>query len=116
MKRLLVIIAALFTFANMAGGVLAHSHRYVVEHAHPIVVLNHVDEDNRAIPVVVKIQPCGHIDLGNGLILSCGSHFAIAPEVPQLPRAEGEDHHPMLVYATNPTGVRLSILRPPRLG
>jgi hypothetical protein len=116
MKRLLVVIAMLFTFANMAGSVLAHSHRYVVDHAHPIVVLNHVDADNRPIPVVVKIQPCGHIDLGNGLTLSCGSHLAIAPDVPQLPTAEGEDHHPTMVYETKPTGVRLSILRPPRHG
>lgn len=116
MKRLLVVIAMLFTFANMAGSVLAHSHRYVVDHAHPIVVLNHVDADNRPIPVVVKIQPCGHIDLGDGLVLPCGAHSAIAPEVPQLPNYEGEDFHQAVVYATKPTGVRLSILRPPRHG
>ncbi|MBJ7577390.1 MULTISPECIES: hypothetical protein [unclassified Devosia] len=116
MKRLLVLIAMLFTFANMAGSVLAHSHRYVVDVAQPLVVLNHVDEDNRPIPVVVKIQPCGHIDLGNGLVLSCGSHLAIAPDVPQLPKTEGEDHHVLMVDETAPAGTRLSILRPPRHG
>lgn len=114
MKRLLVLIAMLFAYANVAGGVLAHSHRYIVDAADPIVVLNHVDEHNRAIPVVVKIQPCGHIDLGNGLVLSCGSHFAIAPNVPQLPRVEAEHEHLMMVDATDPTEVPSSILRPPR--
>lgn len=114
MKRLLVVIAILFTFANMAGGVLAHSHRYVVDHALPIVVLNHVDEDNRSIPVVVKVQPCGHIDLGNGLVLSCGSHLAVAPEVPQLPRVDSDEAHSTPVLARKPIDVRMSILRPPR--
>ena len=88
MQRLVLSIAILFAFATLAGVTTAHAHRYV---STPIVVLNHVDAENVPIRVTVKVQR-GEIDLGEGIIMPCGSHHAIAALPPQLPAApEGED-------------------------
>lgn len=83
MRRCVALIAVLFAFASVMGATVAHAHRYV---STPIVVLNHVDEDNNAIPVVVEIQR-GQIDLGAGIVMPCGSHHAIGVSLPTLPLA-----------------------------
>lgn len=88
MQRLVLSIAILFAFATLAGVTTAHAHRYV---ATPIVVLNHVDAENVPIRITVKVQR-GEIDLGEGIVMPCGSHHAIPALPPQLPPApEGED-------------------------
>lgn len=74
MRRLVALIAVLFTFASVMGGTVAHAHRYV---STPIVVLNHVDAENRSIPVVVMVQR-GNVDLGAGIVMPCGFHPGIA--------------------------------------
>ena len=83
MRRLVAVIAVLFTFAAVMGATVAHAHRYV---STPIVVLNHVDDENRPIPVVVEIQR-GQIDLGAGIVMPCGGHHAIGVSLPILPPA-----------------------------
>ena len=83
MRHFVVFIAVLLALASVLGATTANAHRYV---ATPIVVLNHVDADNKPIPVVVQIQR-GQIDLGAGLMLPCGSHHAIEVSAPQLPGA-----------------------------
>lgn len=109
MRRLLALIAVLFTFAAVMGATVAHAHRYV---STPIVVLNHVDEQNRSIPVVVHIQR-GQIDLGAGLIMPCGSHHAIGITLPSLPTppvcGTPEGAH---VVPDHP-GPSIGLLRPP---
>lgn len=109
MRRLILSIAILFAFASLAGATTAHAHRYV---ATPIVVLNHVDAENVPIRITVKVQR-GEIDLGEGIVMPCGSHYAIPALPPQLPRApEGEDvaDHQCEALAVWP-GIR--VLRPP---
>jgi hypothetical protein len=87
MRHFVVFIAVLLALASVLGATTANAHRYV---ATPIVVLNHVDADNKPIPVVVQVQR-GQIDLGAGLMLPCGSHHAIEVCGPQLPFGlEGE--------------------------
>lgn len=83
MRRLVALIAVLFAFASVMGTTVAHAHRYV---STPIVVLNHVDEHNKSIPVVVEIQR-GQIDLGAGIVMPCGPHHAIPVAAPLLPVA-----------------------------
>ena len=73
MRHFVVFIAILLGLASVLGATTANAHRYV---STPIVVLNHVDADNKPIPVVVQVQR-GQIDLGAGLMLPCGSHHAI---------------------------------------
>lgn len=87
MQRLILSIAILFAFATLAGVTTGHAHRYV---ATPIVVLNHVDAENVPIRIVVKVQR-GDIDLGEGIVMPCGSHHAISalpPLLPQVPESE----------------------------
>jgi len=81
MRRFVIFIAVLLSLASVLGATTAHAHRYV---STPIVVLNHVDADNKPIPVVVQVQR-GEIDLGGGLMMPCGSHHAIEASTPQLP-------------------------------
>ena len=81
MRRFVALIAVLFTFASVVGTTVAHAHRYV---STPIVVLNHVDDENKAIPVVVEIQR-GQIDLGAGIVMPCGPYHAIGVSLPTLP-------------------------------
>src|SRR5690606_25014713 len=76
MRRLIAFIAIIFAIAATIGATTAHAHRYV---STAIVVLNHVDEDNKAIPVVVIIQR-GDIDLGSGIVMPCGFHPVIGVE------------------------------------
>lgn len=109
MRRLIALIAIVFAFATLAAATTAHAHRYV---STPIVVLNHVDAHNKAIPVVVQIQR-GQIDLGAGIVMPCGSHNAIGVTIAALPMAPAcaapePALHPVLV--PHP-GARL--LRPP---
>lgn len=110
MRRLLPFIAILFAFASLAGTTLAHAHRYV---STPIVVLNHVDENNVAIPVVVQVQR-GTVDLGSGIIMPCGPHHAIGVSAPQLPPAPDCQlsywHDP----AADPKWPARTPLRPPK--
>lgn len=87
MQRLVLSIAILFAFATLAGVTTAHAHRYV---ATPIVVLNHVNAENVPIRITVKVQR-GEIDLGQGIIMPCGSHHAIAALPPKLPAAPEAD-------------------------
>ena len=75
------MVMLLFAFASLAGTTTAHAHRYV---STPMVVLNHVDEDNRPIPVIVAVQR-GEIDLGSGIMLPCGAHHGIPVEMAPLP-------------------------------
>lgn len=109
MRRLIALIAILFTFASVLGATVAHAHRYV---ATPIVVLNHVDAHNRSIPVVVHIQR-GQIDLGAGLIMPCGNNHAIVadqpclPVLPEGPLQEGRVAAAMTDWPT------IRLLRPP---
>lgn len=109
MHRLAVIIAIVFGFAALGGATTAHAHRYV---STPIVVLNHVDAQNQAIPVVVQIQR-GQIDLGAGIVMPCGSHNAIGVTVARLPMApDSAAPEPALQPVLSPhPGTRL--LRPP---
>jgi len=81
MQRLALLIAILLAFSATAGMTTGHAHRYV---STPIVVLNYVDAENQPIRVTVQVQ-LGEIDLGQGIIMPCGSHLAIAPVVPALP-------------------------------
>jgi hypothetical protein len=84
MRLFVVVIAMLLGVASVSGAATANAHRYV---STPIVVLNHVDQDNRPIPVFVQVQR-GQIDLGAGLMMPCGPHHAIAAHAPQMPCAD----------------------------
>src|SRR5690606_23622139 len=109
MHRLVALIAVLFCFAAVLGPTVAHAHRYV---STPIVVLNHVDEANRSIPVVVDIQR-GQIDLGAGISMPCGPYHAIGVNIPALPLRQASAA-PEQAPASDTTawfGTRL--LRPP---
>ncbi|ODT69394.1 MAG: hypothetical protein ABS75_16920 [Pelagibacterium sp. SCN 63-23] len=110
MHRFLAFIAVIFTFASLAGATTAHAHRYV---STPIVVLNHVDAQNVAIPVMVKVQR-GDVDLGSGIVLPCGSHYAIPAIVPQLPAAPECERPALDVLALAPLWPEHRLLRPPR--
>lgn len=110
MQRLALVIAILLAFASLAGTTLAHAHRYV---STPIVVLNHVDSDNRSIPVVVELQR-GEIDLGAGIMLPCGSHQAIPVSVTQVPLCPPETVVQPLLDTRMPDWPVTRQLRPPR--
>ena len=109
MHRAVAFIAILFAIASLAGTTTAHAHRYV---STPIVVLNHVDDQNVPILVMVQIQR-GEIDLGAGIFLPCGPHQAIPVTAPILPDAsDGDDPVARLSPQSAPwAGERL--LRPP---
>ncbi|MBJ3785807.1 hypothetical protein [Devosia sediminis] len=109
MRRLVALIAVVFTFASVMGATVAHAHRYV---STPIVVLNHVDAENKAIPVVVEIQR-GQIDLGAGIMMPCGAHHAIGVTLPLLPEAPETDAPEADVALVGTTGPATSLLRPP---
>jgi hypothetical protein len=81
MRRILTLIALLFAFAAVAGPTTAHAHRYV---STPMAVLNHVDENNQSIPVIVHVQR-GEIDLGSGIMMPCGAHPGIPVTIVQMP-------------------------------
>jgi hypothetical protein len=109
MRRLVTLIAILFTFASVMGATVAHAHRYV---STPIVVLNHVDDENKPIPVVVEIQR-GQIDLGAGILMPCGAHQAIGITLPVLPQPpEGATPEPALP-STGTSWPGIMPLRPP---
>ncbi|KKB07994.1 hypothetical protein [Devosia chinhatensis] len=109
MHRLVALIALIFAFASLAGTTTAHAHRYV---STPIVVLNHVDENNVAIPVVVQIQR-GEIDLGSGIVMPCGPHQAIPVTAPLLPLAPECDAPIPQAHATDQRWSNPLPLRPP---
>lgn len=109
MQRLVLSIAILFAFAALAGATTAHAHRYV---ATPIVVLNHVDAENVPIRIMVKVQR-GEIDLGEGIVMPCGSHHAIPAVPPQMPVAPEGEEPPALQCAQSPVWPGAPELRPP---
>lgn len=110
MNRIVLLIALTFAIASLAGMTTAHAHRYV---STPIVVLNHVDSDNVAIPVTVQVQR-GDIDLGSGIVMPCGSHNAIAATAPVLPVAP-EGDAPLVQPGAQPAAwAGDGLLRPPR--
>lgn len=112
MQRLILSIAILFAFATLVGVTTGHAHRYV---ATPIVVLNHVDAENVPIRIVVKVQR-GDIDLGEGIIMPCGTHHAIPalpPLLPQAPESEKPCESPRAIIALWQDG---NLLRPPISG
>tara|TARA_R110002020_G_scaffold10801_10_gene41020 strand:- start:1133 stop:1471 length:339 start_codon:yes stop_codon:yes gene_type:complete len=110
MQRLVLLIALVFSIASLAGMTTAHAHRYI---STPIVVLNHVDADNVAIPVIVQIQR-GEIDLGSGIFLPCGPHNAIATLAPVLPGAPEGDAPLAVLQARLTPWLGDRLLRPPR--
>ncbi len=110
MQRFIALIAIVFAFASLAGATTAHAHRYV---STPIVVLNHVDENNRSIPVVVQVQR-GEIDLGSGIVMPFGSHHAIPASTPQIPIAPDKDSPTLRVEAAPPASPEDTPLRPPK--
>ncbi len=110
MQRFVALIAVIFAFASLAGMTTAHAHRYV---STPIVVLNHVDENNRSIPVIVQVQR-GEIDLGSGIVMPFGPHQGIvanAPQIPSVPRADGPGLAANAGLASSPPNIPL---RPPK--
>lgn len=109
MQRLVVLIAVIFAFASLAGTATAHAHRYVSE---PLVVLNHVDENNVSIPIVVKVQR-GEIDLGSGIVMPCGPHHAIAVDPPGLPPVPACEAPVAIPAAAVPLWPGTMLLRPP---
>jgi len=109
MQRVVALIALIFAFASLAGATTAHAHRYV---STPIVVLNHVDENNRSIPVFVQIQR-GEIDLGSGIVMPCGAHHAIAANPPQVPEAPDCETLVTQMHAAPPFWSQTLPLRPP---
>ncbi|WP_375598768.1 hypothetical protein [Devosia sp. Naph2] len=112
MRHFVVFIAVLLGLASVLGATTANAHRYV---ATPIVVLNHVDADNKPIPVVVQVQR-GQIDLGAGLMLPCGSHPAIEVSAPQL-TAPPPARSPVLAPCrVAPDWQSILPLRPPKSG
>lgn len=109
MQRFVALIAIIFAFASLAGTATAHAHRYV---STPIVVLNHVDANNMAIPVVVKVQR-GEIELGSGIVMPCGPHHAIGVTGPSLPPAQqcAAPERGLVAAMTDRPSIRM--LRPP---
>ncbi len=110
MQRLVALIALVFAFASLAGATTAHAHRYV---STPIVVLNHVDAENTAIPVLVSVQR-GEIDLGSGIVMPCGPHHAIPVEIAGLPQVAPATSLPLVLDADEPASSGIDVLRPPR--
>lgn len=109
MQRLALFIAILLAFSATAGMTTGHAHRYV---ATPIVVLNHVDAENQPIRVTVQVQH-GEIDLGEGIVMPCGSHLAVAvaaPALPPAPDAGDAPHFPIRTLSPWESRVHL---RPP---
>ena len=111
MRRFAVLIAILLAFASLAGTTLAHAHRYV---STPILVLNHVDSDNRPIPVVVDVQR-GEIDLDSGLMLPCGAHHAIPVTIAQLTSSPPKTAVQPWLDIRAPAWPAIHWLRPPKL-
>jgi hypothetical protein len=109
MRRIVAVIAVLFTFAAVMGATVAHAHRYV---ATPIVVLNHVDPQNQSIPIVVEIQR-GQIDLGAGIFMPCGPHHAIGVSLPVLPDAPDCARPGIAPASTGISWIGSQLLRPP---
>ena len=111
MQRFVLLISLIFAIASLAGMTTAHAHRYV---STPIVVLNHVNSDNVAIPVMVQIQR-GEIDLGSGIVLPCGPQHAIASLAPVLPEAPEGDAPRSALRSLLIAWHGDQLLRPPRL-
>jgi len=111
MQRVVALIALVFAFASLSGTTLAHAHRFV---STPIVVLNHVDDDNVAIPVIVSVQK-GQIDLGAGIIMPCGPYYAIPVAAPALPASPEAGMPGARSHAGAPAWPGQRLLRPPRL-
>ena len=109
MRRFIALTAMLFALASVAGMTTAHAHRYV---STPIVVLNHVDDSNRPIPVVIEVQR-GQIDLGSGILMPCGQHQAIPVTVAQLPPLPACATPSAHIETTGRDGIRTRLLRPP---
>lgn len=109
MRRFVALIAVLFTFATVTGTTVAHAHRYV---STPIVVLNHVDEENKAIPVVVEIQR-GQIDLGAGIMMPYAGHHAIGVTAPALPVPPASSAPEPAIHAAGTSWTGTLLLRPP---
>ena len=109
MRRVITLIVMIFAFASVAGTSVAHAHRYV---STPIVVLNHVDDNNQSIPVVVEVQR-GEIDLGEGIMLPCGAHHGIPVSVVQLPVCPPEAGVIASVNEDVPDWSGTRMLRPP---
>lgn len=109
MQRLALLIAILLAFSATAGMTTGHAHRYV---STPIVVLNHVDAGNQPIRVTVHVQS-GEIDLGQGIIMPCGSHLAIAPVVPVLPAVPEKEQAVLVLAKVLTTWEGSTFLRPP---
>lgn len=109
MRRFIALTALLFALASVAGMTTAHAHRYV---STPIVVLNHVDDSNRPIPVVIEVQR-GQIDLGSGIFMPCGPHQAIPVSVAQLPPLPACATPSARIETTGRDGIRTRLLRPP---
>lgn len=109
MQRLALLIAILLAFSATAGMTTGHAHRYV---ATPIVVLNHVDAANQPIRVTVQVQR-GEIDLGQGIIMPCGSHLAIAPTAPVLPAVAEQEETALFLAKVLTTWEGSIFLRPP---
>jgi hypothetical protein len=108
MQRFVAIIALVFAFASLAGATTAHAHRYV---STPIVVLNHVDENNVPIPVFVQVQN-GEVDLGSGIVMPCSPQYAVETALPCLPLApEGDSAYGRL--AAPPAGWPEPVPLPP---
>lgn len=110
MQRFVALIAVIFAFASLAGMTTAHAHRYV---STPIVVLNHVDENNKSIPVVVQVQR-GEIDLGSGILMPFGPHHGIVASAPQIPAAPALDRPDIAANAAPGASPPHIPLRPPR--
>lgn len=85
MQRFVALVGLVFAIASLLGMSVAHAHRYQTVPVKGIVVLNHVDADNIAIPVFVKVQR-GNIDLGSGIVMPCGQLQAVVPVLPTLPQ------------------------------
>src|SRR5690554_2706170 len=110
MRRLISLVVLIFAFASVAGATTAHAHRYI---STPIVVLNHVDENNQSLPVIVMVQR-GEIDLGSGIMLPCGAHHAIPVAVAHLPVRLPEACMLRSVDEAAPAWNSKRLLRPPR--
>lgn len=109
MSRLVTLIVLIFAFASVAGTATAHAHRYF---STPIVVLNHVDDSNRSVPVFVEVQR-GEIDLGSGIMLPCGAHHAIPVADASLPVSPPRGGVVMDSDAVAPHWPSMALLRPP---
>lgn len=109
MRRFVLLLTMIFAFASLAGAATAHAHRYI---STPIVVLNHVDAQNKSIPVIVAVQR-GQIDLGAGILMPCGSHPGIEVTLPPLPicRPAASAHSQPVAQVPHWSTTRL--LRPP---